>query len=116
MKALIFNGKVIELSETEFDVHPSMVWVDATDATELGGSWDGVSFGPRDTRTDAQKTEDAWSELRRRRNRELTKTDWWAVGDLTMTDEQRVYRQALRDLPANTTDPANPVWPTKPGG
>jgi len=26
------------------------------------------------------------------------------------------YRQALRDLPANTTDPANPDWPVKPGG
>jgi hypothetical protein len=25
------------------------------------------------------------------------------------------YRQALRDLPANTVDPANPVWPVKPG-
>ena len=24
------------------------------------------------------------------------------------------YRQALRDLPANTSDPANPTWPTKP--
>jgi hypothetical protein len=24
------------------------------------------------------------------------------------------YRQALRDLPANTTDPENPVWPTAP--
>jgi len=25
------------------------------------------------------------------------------------------YRQALRDLPGNTTDPENPVWPTPPG-
>ena len=24
------------------------------------------------------------------------------------------YRQALRDLPANTTDPLNPVWPEAP--
>ena len=24
------------------------------------------------------------------------------------------YRQALRDLPANTPDPGNPVWPTAP--
>jgi hypothetical protein len=26
----------------------------------------------------------------------------------------QAYRQALRDLPANTVDPANPVFPTKP--
>jgi len=24
------------------------------------------------------------------------------------------YRQALRDLPANTADPRNPVWPIPP--
>jgi hypothetical protein len=33
-----------------------------------------------------------------------------------MTAEMQAYRQALRDLPANTVDPANPVFPTKPGG
>lgn len=48
------------------------------------------------------------------RNARLADTDWWATSDRTMTDEQAAYRQALRDLPANTTDPANPVWPTKP--
>ena len=52
--------------------------------------------------------------LRARRNQLLAETDWWANSDVTMTDEQRAYRQALRDLPANTTDPANPVWPVKP--
>jgi len=54
------------------------------------------------------------SELREKRNLQLADTDWWAVSDRTMTDEERTYRQALRDLPANTADPANPVWPTKP--
>ena len=44
----------------------------------------------------------------------LAETDWTANSDVTMSDEMRTYRQALRDLPANTTDPANPVWPTKP--
>ena len=54
------------------------------------------------------------AELRRRRDEKLDETDWWVVGDRTATTEQLAYRQALRDLPANTTDPANPVWPTKP--
>jgi hypothetical protein len=53
-------------------------------------------------------------ELRRNRDRLIAETDWWASADRTMTAEQLAYRQALRDLPANTTDPANPVWPTKP--
>jgi len=54
-------------------------------------------------------------ELRRQRNQLLSETDYLALADSTLTDEMRDYRQALRDLPANTVDPANPVWPTKPG-
>ena len=54
--------------------------------------------------------------LRFERNRLLAETDYLALSDATLTDEMRAYRQALRDLPANTTDPANPVWPVKPGG
>ena len=52
--------------------------------------------------------------LRQRRNQLLAETDYLALADSTLTDEMRTYRQALRDLPANTVDPANPVWPTKP--
>lgn len=55
-----------------------------------------------------------WQDLRETRDKLLAETDWWAMPDRTMTDEQAAYRQALRDLPANTTDPANPIWPTKP--
>ena len=52
--------------------------------------------------------------LRKRRNQLLAETDHLALADATLTDEMRAYRQALRDLPANTDDPANPVWPIKP--
>jgi hypothetical protein len=60
--------------------------------------------------------EQALTQLRTRRDQLLTETDYLALADSTLTDEMRDYRQALRDLPANTVDPANPVWPTKPGG
>ena len=113
MKALIFEGKVVDIQEKEFEVHPSMTWVDATEDTEFHGTWDGTSFGPRDTRTEEQKTKDAWAELRNFRDMRLHVTDWWATSDRTMTDEQRAYRQALRELPANTSDPTKPTWPTK---
>jgi hypothetical protein len=52
--------------------------------------------------------------LRLRRDQLLTETDYLGLADSTLTDEMRDYRQALRDLPANTVDPADPVWPTKP--
>ena len=58
--------------------------------------------------------ESQYAYLRRKRNQLLAETDYLALADVTLTDEMRAYRQALRDLPANTPDPANPVWPTKP--
>ena len=57
-----------------------------------------------------------WNQLREKRNQLLAETDYFALYDVTMSDEMQTYRQALRDLPANTSDPANPTWPTKPGG
>jgi len=61
------------------------------------------------------QAEEPWNELRQQRNNLIAETDYLALSDATLTDEMSTYRQALRDLPANTTDPANPVWPTKPG-
>jgi hypothetical protein len=53
--------------------------------------------------------------LRSKRNQLLAETDYLGLPDLGgFSAEMTAYRQALRDLPANTTDPANPVWPTKP--
>lgn len=60
--------------------------------------------------SDAQPMKD----LRRERDRLIAQSDWMANSDVTMSDAWRTYRQALRDLPANTSDPANPVWPTEP--
>jgi hypothetical protein len=53
-------------------------------------------------------------QLRQKRNQLLAETDYLALSDTTLTAEMVAYRQALRDLPANTVDPANPVWPVKP--
>ena len=58
--------------------------------------------------------EQAWISLRLTRNFKLAETDWWASSDLTMSDAQKDYRKALRDLPANTSDPKSPTWPSKP--
>lgn len=55
-----------------------------------------------------------WTELRQERDRLLAETDWTANSDVTMSDDMKTYRQALRDLPANTSDPENVTYPTKP--
>jgi len=37
------------------------------------------------------------NKLRQKRNRLLTKTDWTANSDVTMSDAMKTYRQQLRD-------------------
>ena len=54
--------------------------------------------------------------LRVERNKLLSATDWTQTPDVpeSIRTKWASYRQALRDLPANTSDPKNPIWPTKP--
>jgi len=62
--------------------------------------------------------------LREERNSKLVETDWWNLKQnegIEMTQAQKDYRQALRDLPS-TADPeldseqnlTSVTWPTKP--
>ena len=77
-----------------------------------------VSFDQDAFDTDKNNENMKW--LRVERNQRLEATDvvvlpdrWAAMSDDTKTAWTN-HRQALRDLPANTADPANPTWPTKP--
>jgi len=59
----------------------------------------------------------AMADLRSRRNQLLASTDLYALQDVTLTDQMRDYRQALRDLPAGlrTADDVGAVeFPTAP--
>lgn len=73
----------------------------------------------------AEAARDYWSELRTLRDQRLTESDWTQVADAPLTEEQKIawqsYRQALRDLPENITDPKplvldpnHPDWTIKP--
>ena len=65
--------------------------------------------------TALQETDaEALGILRARRNFLLAETDYLALADNTLTDAMKTYRQSLRDLPANTADPHNVTYPTKP--
>lgn len=116
MKALILDGKVVDIAASEFEVAETMTWVDATDAAEIGGTWDGTNFGPEDTITTEQKAANALKMLRSVRNSKLQETDHLALSDQTLTTEMTTYRQALRDI-TNTyqsVDDDGFAWPTKP--
>ena len=60
-------------------------------------------------------------QLRIQRNQLLAQIDWWVLPDRTATQAQLDYRQALRDLPANSSPELdangnliNVNWPEKP--
>jgi len=66
---------------------------------------------------------EAMKLLREERDRRIAKSDWRASSDLTISDDWKTYRQALRDLPASATPTLNSTfnldltsvtWPTEP--
>ncbi len=54
------------------------------------------------------------TDVRNQRDSLLAATDWTALSDVTMSSEMTTYRQALRDIPAQSGFPSSVTWPTKP--
>ena len=63
--------------------------------------------------------------FRKERTKRLAQSDWMANSDVTMSDEWKTYRQALRDLPSKSDispkldsngdlDMGSITWPTLP--
>ena len=108
---------MIKLSQAIFSLQPNAEFVISGGVIE----WHSPDITqPTEAEIQAElerlQAEQPWKELRQQRNRLIAETDYLALSDSTLSADMATYRQALRDLPANTTDPANPVWPTKPGG
>ena len=64
------------------------------------------------------KIQQAWTALRTERNRLLQQSDWTALSDAHLSQDKKdawfAYRQSLRDLPENATDPTQVTWPVSP--
>ena len=75
----------------------------------------GVLTAKSQSDVDDLEVQKATQLLRRKRDQMLASCDWTQVPDAPVDQAAwATYRQALRDLPANTDDPANPVWPIQP--
>ena len=92
--------------------------IESSNPSDFGTTWKAVS----DKKT-ALINGEPMRLLRVERNRLLAETDWWASSDLSITDEQKKYREDLRDLPSSaspkltsngTLDMSSVTFPTKP--
>jgi hypothetical protein len=113
------------LIQTLMALYPNKEWTVDDDSYDGIGGWGDMEESERPTEEflelkrqeliDAQK----WGKLREERNKRIAQTDYLAIPDYPHATEEVKqawldYRQALRDLPANTEDPAAPVWPIAP--
>jgi hypothetical protein len=93
------------MSEAKMDTQPF--------AGDANATW--VYWADMDTAERGVPDEWVWERLRLRRDQLLTATDFRLVADAPWnTQPWADYRQALRDLPENTDDPRQAVWPESP--
>jgi len=101
------------------DIHSNL---DIIENTTISGLYPAYDFdGESWSISPATQSGLDWDSLRSARDTLLGQTDFLMTVDYyndIMTSQEQTdvkdYREALRDLPANTSDPANPTWPTKP--
>ena len=80
---------------------------------------DGSHFVGDDTARDKRILDQKWADIRERRNRELTESDWVVVkakethANASIPSDWVDYRTELRDI-TKQSDPDDITWPTKP--
>jgi hypothetical protein len=108
MKALVFENKVVDLVAQEFQVSPSMVWMDAPEDCQTGWLLVGNELqAPPAKTTTAELAKSIAKE-------KIALTDWAVLPDVNLQNkaEFEAYRATLRDLIFNPV--ADPVWPVEP--
>ena len=90
------------------DHDPQLVKVTMTNPTLVDGKWTQTW-----TKSNRPASEAAFN-MRHERDKLLADTDHHALSDQTLSTNMSTYRQALRDVPAQSGFPFNVTWPTKP--
>lgn len=112
---------VFEVAQTPIPTYNSLTHkITNADPVYNGGWQQHWTVTAMDDGEAQQAKDEAISALRAERNARLDACDWTQMPDVQLTADEKAswakYRQSLRDLPANTDNPANPVWPVAPGG
>ena len=117
----------LDIADAIMSLKPGAQWV-LRGTSYSGLEWlDSAQTKPTEIEVTNKLTELTTSEpmrlLREKRDEIISKTDWRASSDLTLSDAWKTYRQALRDLPASASPKLNSdyeldltsvTWPTEP--
>ena len=76
MKALILNNKVVDIVNTEFEVHESLTWVNCSDDCVVGWTLEGDTLIEPQF-TDAEIAANAQAETNATSQAYLASTDWY---------------------------------------
>ena len=101
-------------NEAEFATMFSKVVGADANGTAIESKEHGIAWADVVAKRDELIAEQPLKELRAERDRKIAETDWWASSDITMTQEQSDYRQALRDITNSYSSLEDVVWPVKP--
>ena len=91
---------------------PSQTGIGYSGISIVGTAYTMPTQSDLETKVNVKLNNERWDIIRKRRNRELSETDWMALSDVSISDAWKSYRQSLRDI--TTQDINNITWPTKP--
>ena len=83
--------------------------IESQKESDWGVTWEDVK-----AKADELEAGEPMRLLREERNMRIATSDWMANSDVTMSDEWRTYRQALRDITNSATSLDDVTWPTEP--
>lgn len=113
--AVIENNQVLNVVVSSPEFAAEQGWIPLQGSAGTGWQYIDGQFLPPPRDIEAE-----WAAVRTQRDQLLVESDIYVLPDrwaaLTLDQQQAWadYRQALRDIPQNFSDPADVVWPTKP--
>lgn len=105
--AIIENGIVSNIALSDSPLADNWIEIQDNDFVEIGFLYENGNF----ISVDADRSE----EVRDLRDEKLKESDWTQVADAPVDQAAwATYRQALRDIPAQSGFPSTVDWPTQP--
>lgn len=99
--------------QSEHENADFQAWIDQQVANKSWGNAEDYDIQIEDIGEDPK-----WAIVRSKRNALLASCDWTQIPDAQVGFDAKIayitYRQALRDLPQDQSDPTSIVWPAKP--